>query len=252
MNYMLLIYGAESGWSEAERKDCMEKSMAICNNLAKQGKFIAASPLQPVETAVTVRRRNGKPEVTQGPFTETTEQLGGFYILPLENLDDAIAVAASLPPATRGTVEIRPIRPLEGLPERRAITPRTNGDTRTPFMLLSYDDFSAWETAGEDAMSGAMQEAAQLTRQLAQSGQYIDASPLYGPETATCLRVRNGRQVITDGPFTETNEILGGYYVVLTQNRDEAIEIAKRHPGMRFGSVEVRPLEQIPEFRYEG
>jgi len=112
MKYMLLIYATESCWTEDERRECMIESMRISEELEKQGKWIAASPLHSVTSATSVRVRDGKKQITDGPFAETTEQLGGYYILDVENLDEAIAIAAKLPPAKKGTVEIRPLFPL--------------------------------------------------------------------------------------------------------------------------------------------
>ena len=112
MKYMLLIYGAESEWTEAERLDCMEKSGRICDELASQGKLVSASPLQPIFMATSVRVRGGQRLITDGPFAETVEQLGGYYILEVSNLDEAISIASILPPAKKGTVEIRPLFPL--------------------------------------------------------------------------------------------------------------------------------------------
>lgn len=117
MKYMLLIYSAEECWTEEERQACMRTSMGVCDELAAEGKFIAASPLHSVTTATSVRIRDGLRQVTDGPFAETREQLGGYYIIDVDNLDEAIAVASRIPPVNRGTVEIRPICPLpEELP----------------------------------------------------------------------------------------------------------------------------------------
>ncbi len=117
MKYMLLIYGAESSWTENERKACMIESMGISAELEQQGKWIAASPLHSVTTATSVRIREGKKQITDGPFAETTEQLGGYYIIDVNHLDEAIAIAARLPPAKKGTVEIRPLFDLPELPQ---------------------------------------------------------------------------------------------------------------------------------------
>lgn len=87
----------------------MLESLAICDELAAQGKFIAAAPLHSVTTATSLRVRDGKRLVTDGPFAETTEQLGGYYVLEVTDLDEAISIASRLPPARKGTVEIRPI-----------------------------------------------------------------------------------------------------------------------------------------------
>ncbi|QDU49079.1 YciI family protein [Gimesia panareensis] len=119
MKYMLLIYGTESNWTESERSACMEESMGICHELNDQGKYLASSPLHPVSTATCVRVRDDRKMVTDGPFAETVEQLGGYYIIDVENLDEAIAIASRLPPAKKGTVEIRPIFELPEIEVKR-------------------------------------------------------------------------------------------------------------------------------------
>jgi hypothetical protein len=247
MKYILLIYGAENAWTEGERKACMMESLGICEELAAQGKFVDASPLQSVRTAATVRVRDGRALVTDGPFAETTEQLGGYYVLDLADLDEAIAVAARLPPAAKGTVEIRPLVALEGLPPQR---PHAAGEgSRTPFLLLCYDDEAAWEAAGPRALAAARAEAAALCRRLSDEDRYLRASPLHPGATATCVRVRDGRRVITDGPFTETHEVLGGFFLILAEDRAAALHIAAQHPGARVGAVEVRPLFDLSGLR---
>lgn len=117
MKYMLLIYSAESSWTEPERQECMIKSMRICTTLEAEKKWIGSSPLHSVETATSVRVRDGKRQITDGPFAETAEQLGGYYIIDVESLDEAIAIAARIPPAKKGTVEIRPLVDLPELPQ---------------------------------------------------------------------------------------------------------------------------------------
>jgi len=115
MKYMLLIYGAESSWTDPEREACMIESMAICKELEAEGKWIASSPLQSVQMATSVRVRDGRRQITDGPFAETAEQLGGYYIIEVDHLDEAIAIAARIPPAKKGTVEIRPLFDLNQL-----------------------------------------------------------------------------------------------------------------------------------------
>lgn len=113
------------------------------------------------------------------------------------------------------------------------------------YMLLCYDDGQAWEEAGEAALQAAMAEAVQLTHELDAKGQYILAAPLQPTSTATSVRVRQGKRLVTDGPFAETREHLGGFYVIEAPDLDEAIRIAARHPGARKGTVEVRPVLEI-------
>jgi hypothetical protein len=249
MKYMMLIYGAEDAWTEQERRACMIQSMGICDDLAAQGKYLGSSPLQSVATAASVRVRDGRSLVTDGPFAETTEQLGGYYMLDLADLDEAIAVAARVPPAAKGTVEIRPLAALDGLPPERPMPTATGDGSRTPFLLLCYDDEAAWQAAGPEALAEAGAEAAALARRLSDEGRYLSASPLHPAATATCVRVRDGRRVITDGPFAETREVLGGYYLILAEDRAAAIRLAAQHPGARVGTVEVRPLFDMSGLR---
>jgi hypothetical protein len=112
-------------------------------------------------------------------------------------------------------------------------------------MLLCYDDEQAWDKAGDAAMKSAIKEAVALTHELHAKGQYLLAAPLQSSSTATSVRVRNGNQMVTDGPFVETREVLGGFYLIDVKNLDEAIRIAARHPGQRFGGVEIRPVQEL-------
>jgi hypothetical protein len=116
MKYMLLIYTDENAWAEGEREQCFAESTALTHELHNQGKYLGASPLHPVATATSVRVRQGKRQVTDGPFAETREQLGGFFLIDAANLDEAIDIAGRIPGAKKGTVEIRPVLELEGLP----------------------------------------------------------------------------------------------------------------------------------------
>jgi hypothetical protein len=114
------------------------------------------------------------------------------------------------------------------------------------YMLLCYDDEEYWRKAGQSVLETAMDEAVQLTHELAAKGQYIEAAPLESSEMAAHVQVREGKRVVTDGPFVETREVLGGYYLIDVDNLDEAIHIAERHPGARHGTVEIRPILEIP------
>ena len=116
MKYMLLIYAKEDVLNDAEREDCYRKSSELCHQLASKGQFISASPLQSVITATSVQVREGKRLVTDGPFAETREQLGGYFMVDARNLDEAMDIAARIPAATWGTVEVRPIVELPHLP----------------------------------------------------------------------------------------------------------------------------------------
>ena len=112
MKYMLLIYHEEQSWdsvSEAERLQIYAEYRNLREQLESRGQFVDGSELQPVTTATTVRVRDGKELVTDGPFAETHEQLGGYFLINAENLDEATSIAAQIPSARTGTVEIRPL-----------------------------------------------------------------------------------------------------------------------------------------------
>ncbi|MCC9601946.1 YciI family protein [Stieleria sp. JC731] len=112
MKYMLLIYGAESDWTESERTECMLESKRISDELKEQGMLIDSAPLHSVSSATCIQVRDGRRLTTDGPFAETAEQLGGYYLIDVEDLDEAIKIAERLPPASKGTVEIRPLFPI--------------------------------------------------------------------------------------------------------------------------------------------
>jgi hypothetical protein len=116
MKYMLLVYADEQVWTEAERQQCYGESTRLAHELKSNGQFLATSPLQPVSTATSVQIRDGKRIVTDGPFAETREQLGGYFLVDAHDLDAAIDIAARIPAARKGTVEIRPVVEIPGLP----------------------------------------------------------------------------------------------------------------------------------------
>ena len=116
MKYMLLVYLDEHVLSEAEREQCYIKSAQLTQDLNASGHYIAAGPLQPTSTATSVRVRSGKRVVTDGPFAETREQLGGYYVIEARDLDEAMGIAERIPVASVGTIEIRPVLDIPGLP----------------------------------------------------------------------------------------------------------------------------------------
>lgn len=113
------------------------------------------------------------------------------------------------------------------------------------YMLLCYDDEKYWRSVGEAVHREAMREAVQLTHEMAAKGQYILSAPLQWTSTATSVRVRDGKRTVTDGPFAETREVLGGFHLIDVDTLEEAIEIATRHPGARVGAVEIRPVVEL-------
>ncbi|HWP83807.1 MAG TPA: YciI family protein [Terriglobia bacterium] len=118
MRYMLLVYLEEQALSEAQRQECYVESAQLARDLHASGHYLAAGPLYPTSSATSVRMRGNQRLVTDGPFAETREQLGGYYLIEAQDLDEAIDIASRIPIARIGTIEVRPVMEIPGLPER--------------------------------------------------------------------------------------------------------------------------------------
>src|SRR5438445_4815306 len=116
MKYMMLVYLDEQALSDTEREHCYVESAQFAQELNSSKQYLDASPLHPVATATSVRVRDGRRLVTDGPFAETREQLGGYYLIEANDLDEALEIAARIPMARVGTVEVRPVIEIPGLP----------------------------------------------------------------------------------------------------------------------------------------
>lgn len=113
------------------------------------------------------------------------------------------------------------------------------------YILLVHHNEEAFSALPESQQRALREESVELANQIHSKGQYFDAAPLHPTSTATSVRVRDGKRFVTDGPFAETREQLGGYFLVNVNSLEEATEIAARIPGARLGTVEVRPLLEI-------
>jgi hypothetical protein len=121
MKYMLLIYVDQQIWEKVgddERQQMVKESVKLANEINSSGHFLAAARLQPTSTATTVRMRQGKRLVTDGPFAETREQMGGYYLIDAKDIEEAMSIAERIPGARVGAVEIRPVLEVPGLPTK--------------------------------------------------------------------------------------------------------------------------------------
>jgi hypothetical protein len=116
MKYLLLIYGNEREIDDEARSECYTEATALAQDLKASGHYVGAAPLHPTNSAVTVRVRAGKRQVTAGPFAETHEQLGGYFLVEAKDQEEAIAIAERIPSARWGTIEVRPVLEIPGLP----------------------------------------------------------------------------------------------------------------------------------------
>lgn len=113
------------------------------------------------------------------------------------------------------------------------------------YMLLVHHDEFSFAQRPEQERHGMLQESVQLANKLHARGQYLNAAPLHPTAETTCVRVRDGKRLVTEGPFAETREQIGGYFLVEAKDIDEAIDIAAQIPGARIGTVEVRPVTEV-------
>lgn len=117
MKFLVLMYAEPDVWPPDEHREALAESVDLCHELHGKRQYVSAAPLQPVTTAVSVRVRDGRRIVTDGPFAETKEHLGGYFLIDVASLDEAIEVASRIPGTRRGTAEIRPILEVSNLPD---------------------------------------------------------------------------------------------------------------------------------------
>lgn len=120
MKYLILLYAEEGAWPPEDHKVALEQSVQVCHELNAKGQFLGANPLQPPDTATCVRVREGKRSVFDGPYAETKEHLGGYFLIDVDSMEEAVEIAAKIPGSSRGTAEIRPILEVSGVPVAKA------------------------------------------------------------------------------------------------------------------------------------
>ncbi len=248
MDYVFLIYSAEAGQA-AMPKDAVEQVMQAYGTYTKDlfatGRAGDCAALTPTATATSVRVREGKRIVKDGPFAETREQLGGYYSLKTDDPEEALAWAAKIPGAAYGRIEVRPVQAMpmaDRVDEAQAAKKLSAKDGFKEYILLIYDDEKLWEKMTQAEREAMFRRYGEFSRALAATGQFIDGAPLQGVKAAKTVATPSGKRVVSDGPFAETREQLGGYYRVFAKNLDEAIKLAERIPSAEIGTIEVRPV----------
>ncbi len=238
---MLLIYGLASERFPVDLAGQLDALLAMAKPADPGAMLIDAAILSRPDTASTVRVRNSEPRVSKGPVTSTDAPLMAYGLIEVGSPNTAIAIAEELQSTIQASIEVRPVFQLDGLPAEKLGT-LTSGRELQKYIFLCHDDEDAWKKAGPEALSEAMREAVALAGRLDDMGLYLAASPLEPSTTARTLRSKNGQRIVTSGPFTETREVLGGYYLILAADQRQAIEYATQHSGARVGAVEVRQV----------
>ncbi|HEX2483812.1 MAG TPA: YciI family protein [Myxococcota bacterium] len=210
-----------------------EEMGRYAGELAREGKIRGGAPLQPEEAGARVSLRGGQAAVTDGPFAESKEFVGGFMIVDVASRAEAIEVAKRCPATRSGIVEVR------ALPDRDA--EGTAPGTSPRFMFLLYG-----EPGLTDPDGSKYQSMLAYDRTLKGEGCYVESSQLGQEPPAARVELLGGRAVVTDGPFAETKEVAGGYYVVEARSLADAIAVAKRCPAAHWGTIEVREVIKVP------
>lgn len=229
MYYLALLIGPQQ---ERTPEEAALELTDYLNFHAKASSAIrTGDALYPEADSVRITGGPDAPVITDGPFAEGAEVANGYYVLEADNLDDALALARDIPEAKRGAVEVWPLVDC---------SQEFGGQGSTGWLALllepqerAYVPGSAeWEAVA--AQHGVFGEKA--------SGHIKIAGPLHPPSTATTVRVRDGEVLLTDGPYIEGSEIANGFYVLATEDRDTAIELAAQIPA---SAVHLRQLTGV-------
>ncbi len=247
MEYMLLIQASERRFATLGQKEMganMQAYGTFTKELFQSERAGDCAALEPTKSATTVRIRNEQRSVSDGPFAETREQLAGYYVVNVETPDEAYAIAAKIPDATGGAIEVRAVKnvvtPAQGAAAKsHAAAP---ADATKEYLLLICEDEANWAKLEPAESTKILAEYKAFSDEIKASGRFVAGAQLGPAAGGKAVRANNGDRTVTDGPYAETREQLGGYYRVWARDLDEAIALAARIPAARTGCIEVRPL----------
>ncbi len=240
MEYLALLVGDESKLIPPGTPEFFDEVEAYNMFAEAAGPAIkAGDPLERAATARSIRRSDsGEPLVTNGPFTETTEVFGGYYVLDVESLDEVVDLAKQIPWARRGLVEVRPIVVLN-------TNDTSSGEGRRYLAAIFSTEKEPADTPGTREWDESAEAHGRFMEKQAKS--IMGGLALNTSATATTVTLQDGTPLVTDGPYAETTEVVGGFYLLNTGSTDEAVEVAKDIPTSLGGGIEVRPIMEIPQ-----
>jgi hypothetical protein len=260
MKFAFLGYSQEKNWnamSRAEQDAMLEDCFTYDSKLIKEGHFGGeGTALQPSRTAKTLRCHKGKVMVTDGPYAETKEQLGGVAVLEADDMAQAVELVSKHPGLHYGaTFEIRPIeeqslmRQAESTAALRPIASAADPQSLR-FASLGYTD--GWGSISEDERAAMFKSCIAFDETRVKNGQWRSGIGLQPARTAKTVRAQAGQVIVTDGPFAETKEFLGGIVVLALKDLNEGIAMLSKHPALPFGlAIELRPLDEQMNRRWE-
>ena len=235
MNYLLFIGGGLGEVGLEERAAALDQLDTWVSETERSGVRILGRPLELPDTSTTVRVRDGETLLSDGPFAEAKEWIGGFDLIEAADLDEALAVTARHPIARYSKIELRPLH--DGLQVTDAV--REWGARQPPDSWVLFFCLDGIPKA-DVVEARVAREAEQWGARQRERGTLIFGHALRHVDTATTVRVRDGETLLTDGPFVESKEFIGGLAVLCGVTREEAIAIASEHPVAAFHRVEVR------------
>jgi len=253
MRFVCLGYAAEKTWDELRENELgnmLEECLAYDDVLRKNGHWVpGGQALQSAQAAKTLRFKGGKVVVTDGPYAETKEQIGGFLVLEARDIDDAVELMSKHPGVRFGPFEIRPA--AEGMSAEMNAAGR-DGPATAPstkecmrFLCLGYMDEKRWGAMPKAEQEAFMRSCLAYDEVLRKNGHWVGGEALQGAGTAKTLRWQGGKVVVTDGPYAETKEQLGGVVALQARDLNQVIELMSRHPGVPLGiHLEIRPADQ--------
>ncbi|HSK21843.1 MAG TPA: YciI family protein [Egicoccus sp.] len=236
MHYLVLLHddGRGPAWEPGTPEWDAEMEKYVAFERAAGEAVCGGEALQEPSSGAVVRPGGDTLLVTEGPFAEGAEVVGGYYVLAGDDLDQVLALAAQIPVAAYGTLEVRPL--IEWSPSRAA----PSGATR--WLALLHGAPTEADRPGTPQWDAALADHARFGAE--HDAHLLGGAALHPPETATTLRVRDGRMLLTDGPFAEGAEVVGGYYEFWADGRDAAVAIAGQIP-VGDGAVELRPIAPL-------
>jgi hypothetical protein len=263
MQFVCLGYMEEKNWdamSPDQQQAMIDECFAYDEELLKSGHWLkGGQALQSVQTAKTVSWKGGKAIVTDGPFAETKEQLGGLGLLEAEDMNQAVELMSKHPGIRHGgPFEIRPMddqarkRELEASAAPRSVAAAPDAQAAVKFACMGYLDESIWAGVSSHEMDAMLKECIAFDEARRQAGQWVSGIGLQSARTAKTVRYQGGKVVVIDGPYAETKEHLGGIAVQQFRDMSDAIELLSTHPCLPAGvSIEIRPIDKEINARWE-
>lgn len=241
--YLLAVHHREGDAvpTEDEMQLMFKQVDAFNDEVQEAGAWVFAGGLEPVDSAKVVRTEESDVVTTDGPFLESKEHLGGFWIIDADDLDAALAWAAKGSAACLGPVEVQPFADFSDVPP-------TSSDRRE-FMLSVHmgGNVPTRPQMTDEQMQESWKQMQDLEADLQQEGAWLYSARLSGPDTATLVRATDGDVVLTDGPFAESKEHMAGFYVIAADDLDEALAWGARVSSCTHMPIEVRPFQAGPD-----